>query len=301
MESIQGSPCDRNFLSKVENDLFKVVDKELWYSNFTSEEWKALRSLADDKQIVIKKADKGFCVVIWDRDDYLPEAERLLKDENVYRNVNFKEKLIEDLTEYSNKIFKDLRRGGYLTGKQLDYYSYKYKKTCNLGKLYLLPKIHKRLYNVPGRPVISNCGTPTEKASEFLDSQLKPIMQKSWSYIKDSGDFIDKIKGIKNIPENALQVTADVVGLYPSIPHNAGLEALKTVLDKRENHSIPTEKLVKMAEFVLKNNFFEFNGLVKEQISGTAIGTKCAPSYACIFMDEFETKFIESQQNQPLV
>ena len=40
---------------------------------------------------------------------------------------------------------------------------------------------------------------------------------------------------------------------------------------------------------------------MKEQISGTAIGTKCAPSYACIFMDEFETKFIESQQNKPLV
>ena len=40
---------------------------------------------------------------------------------------------------------------------------------------------------------------------------------------------------------------------------------------------------------------------MKEQISGTAIGTKCAPSYACIFMDEFETKFIESQKNKPLV
>ena len=47
-----------------------------------------------------------------------------------------------------------------------------------------------------------------------------------------------------------------MVCLYPSIPHNADLEALKAVLDKRENHSIPTEKLVKMAEFVLKNNFF---------------------------------------------
>ena len=91
-----------------------------------------------------------------------------------------------------------------------------------------------------------------------------------------------------------------MVGLYPSIPHNAGLEALKTVLDKRENHSIPTEKLVKMAEFVLKNIFFEFNGLGKEQISGKTIGTKYAQSYACIFMDEFETKFIESQRNKPL-
>ena len=34
---------------------------------------------------------------------------------------------------------------------------------------------------------------------------------------------------------------------------------------------------------------------------GTAIGTKCATSYACIFMSEFETSFIESQQNKPLV
>ena len=151
-----------------------------------------------------------------------------MKDENVYRNINFNEELIEDLTQYSNKIFKDLLRGGYLTEKQRDYYyNYKYKKTCNLGKLYLLPKIHKRLYNAPGRPVISNCGTPTEIVSEILDSQLKPIMQKSWSYITDSGDFIDKIKCIKNIPENAQLVTADVVGLCPSIPHNAGLKLLR--------------------------------------------------------------------------
>ena len=69
----------------------------------------------------------------------------------------------------------------------------------------------------------------------------------------------------------------------------------------RENKSIPTENLLKMAEFVLKNNTFEFNGTAKEQISGTAIGTKCAPSYACIFMSEFETRFIKSQQKKPLV
>ena len=58
--------------------------------------------------------------------------------------------------------------------------------------MYLLPKIHKRLYGVPGRPVISNCGTPTEKASELLDNQLKEVMQNGWSYIKDSNDFIKK-------------------------------------------------------------------------------------------------------------
>ena len=69
------------------------------------------------------------------------------------------------------------------------------------------------------------------------------------------------------------------MGLYPSIPNNVGLKALKQALDKREQKKIPTEALLKMAEFVLKSNFFEFNGNIKQQISGTAIGTKCAPTY----------------------
>ena len=47
-------------------------------------------------------------------------------------------------------------------------------------------------FNVPGRPVISNFGLPTKKVSEFLNSHLKGIMQESWSYIKDSNDFIKK-------------------------------------------------------------------------------------------------------------
>ena len=112
-------------------------------------------------------------------------------------------------------------------------------------------------------------------------------------------DFIDKIKRIKNILKDDILVTTNVIGLYPCIPHVAGLKVLENALDARENKSVPTENILKMVEFVLKNNVFEFNGTVKEQISGTAIGTKCAPSYACIFMSEFETRFIESQQNEP--
>ena len=57
------------------------------------------------------------------------------------------------------------------------------KNTTNLGNLYLLLKIHRRLHNVPGRPIISNCGTSTEKASEFPDLHLKPVMQSGWSDI----------------------------------------------------------------------------------------------------------------------
>ena len=55
-----------------------------------------------------------------------------------------------------------------------------------------------------------------------------------------------------------------------------------------------------MADFVLKNNYFEFNGQINQQISGTAIGTKFGPPYAYLFMDKIETAFLETQELQPL-
>ena len=54
-------------------------------------------------------------------------------------------------------------------------------------------------------------------------------MQNGALYSKDSNDF--KIKNI-SIPNDALLVTANVVGLYPSIPHEAGLSGLSENLDK---------------------------------------------------------------------
>ena len=78
------------------------------------------------------------------------------------------------------------------------------------------------------------------------------------------------------------------------------MKALREVVDKRE-HTIPTSELIRMADFVLKNNYFELNKQIKQQISGTAIGTKLAPPYACLFMDKIETAFLETQEFQPLV
>ena len=109
-----------------------------------------------------------------------------------------------------------------------------------------------------------------------------------------------KVKDIQYIPSNAILVTTDAVGLCPSIPHNSGLKALKNILDKRKNQNISTADLIKMTEFVLKNNYFEFNGKVKQQISGTAIGTKCAPTCSCIYIDEFENEFLSLRSDKPL-
>ena len=60
----QGHPNLEVYLSQVENERFSIVDEPIRYSNLSKEEWVAMRSLADDRSIVIKKADKGLCIVV---------------------------------------------------------------------------------------------------------------------------------------------------------------------------------------------------------------------------------------------
>ena len=84
-----------------------------------------------------------------------------------------------------------------------------------------------------------------------------------------------------------------MIGLYLSLPHKEGILALKSKLEEQTCSKIATNDQVKLVKFVLKNNFFEFNNEIKQQISGTAIGTKFAPPYTCTYMDKTETDFLK--------
>ena len=52
-------------------------------------------------------------------------------------------------------------------------------------------------------------------------------MKQGESYIRDTGDFLAKLKAAGEVPKGAILVTADVAGLYPSIPYSEGLVILK--------------------------------------------------------------------------
>ena len=63
-------------MSQVEKEPFELAVSHLGYSNFTKEELTAIRSLADDRSIIIKITDKGSWVVVWERNDYIFQAEK---------------------------------------------------------------------------------------------------------------------------------------------------------------------------------------------------------------------------------
>ena len=119
----KGHPNLEFFLSQIEKELFELAETSLGYSNFSKEAWQAMRALANDRSIVIKKADKGSCVVVWDRDDYIAEAEKQLSDENIYKDINFKNKILQELANNSNKLFRNLKKKRSITEEKLKYFT----------------------------------------------------------------------------------------------------------------------------------------------------------------------------------
>ena len=43
-------------------------------------------------------------MIVWDRNDYIAEAEKKLSDENIYKDVNFRDKILQELADNSNKM-----------------------------------------------------------------------------------------------------------------------------------------------------------------------------------------------------
>ena len=65
-------------------------------------------------------------------------------------------------------------------------------------------------------------------------------------------------------------------------------------------NSLPQNScIIELLEVILTNNHFEFNGKHYHQVSGTAMGTKLAPSYANLFMTKFEEKYVYIHPLQP--
>ena len=68
------------YLSKVEEELMSISARGNNFSNVSREDSKAINSLRSDRTIVVKEADKGSGVVVWDREDYITEAGSQLRD-----------------------------------------------------------------------------------------------------------------------------------------------------------------------------------------------------------------------------
>ena len=299
----------------IESDLLSF-DRNLKKYNLTSEEKEALNGLIKKQKngnIVIQKTDKGGAMAIMDRNDYISsvmtehlESKIIKSDGSIvsayrvldpimvgahYRNIKDTAEKAEQDGIISNGMAKLMVP----------------PEPC-AARAYAMPKAHKEIQEgktlPPVRLVISGCGSNTEMVSHFVDHYSKDIPTKLPSYIQDTPHLLRILNDLNAAgaqPEEAFPVTIDVVGLYPNIPIDEGIEAFTEYISDPEyrDQSMPWQFLITLLRFVLSFNSFTFNGLHYIQDFGTAIGTKCAPVYANIFMGRFEKFILEGWKGRP--
>jgi hypothetical protein len=281
------------YISAVESQIFAALEEQApFYKNLNSAQSKALLELRSNRQIVIREADKGSGVVIMDRDRYVAEAHRLLGDRNTYVPLA-NDPSNDYLPELQSLIQTALSNGTI----DQDMALHAVPTSFSPARFYLIPKVHKS--GCPGRPVVSCSGSLSEKTSELVDFLIKPFLVNVPSYLRDTRDFLQKIRSNNSFPDNTLLASVDVVNLYPSIPHEDGLRALSKFLEHQGMLRTQIQDIVALARFVLTRNYFEFGPDFFLQISGTAIGTKMAPTYAIIFLHILETQFLASVPFKP--
>ena len=127
-------------------------------------------------------------------------------------------------------------------------------KDPKFARFYLLPKIHKRLYNVPDRlVVISNSGWLLNwKYFTISGPSFKTTSSSGKFYLKETNEFLKKLRSLPKLPDGIILCTMDVVGLYPIILHDEGLSAVRKRFESRKEKYVSTDTIIDLAEVVLK-------------------------------------------------
>lgn len=166
-----------------------------------------------------------------DRFQYLWEGNKQLADREYYRRL--KQPIFPRTIKMVVKIMDQLYERKYITFKQRNYLIGQNKPRPR--RFYLLPKIHKKPEEwslpfeiPPGRPIVSDCDSETYYTAEYIEYFLNPLSTKHLSYIKDTYDFILKIRSL-TLPNEAFLFTMDVKALYTNIETAEGIKAVQDI------------------------------------------------------------------------
>ena len=295
-------PTIKQITDKVMGQISKMRFKRE-RANLIPEEVDAIRTLKQDHSIIIQKSDKSSATVIMNKDNYIREIEHQLSNRKHYRKID--NPIFPETSKTITEIVNRLVQNKFISKKQAVYLTPPVNPRPR--HIYTLPKIHKdpELWWVPfeippGRPIVSDVGSESYKISEYVDWFLAPLATKHPSYLRDTNDFLDKIRSIR-IPNESFLVTLDVESMYTNIDNTDGMKAVRNSFTNNPDPKRPDLEVLELLKLCLEKNDFEFKGDWYLQTSGTAMGKKFAPSYANIFMANWEKEVFKTCQFLPLV
>jgi hypothetical protein len=278
----------------VANKMMKVMKRKS-IRNISDDEWKALKELKSNKDIIICKSDKGNAIVILNKSEYISKMNLVLNNRQFFRTDKC---LLQEKEAEMNKFLRELERQKVIS-KELFWKLH--STSSNISTLYGQPKIHKT--GLPMRPIISSIGAYNYNLSKYLANKLSQCKEPSPSYVKDAFEFVKMITKIK--PDNNFKMCSfDVENLYTNIPVHECIELALDVMYKSKKpidlrfDRKTMKKLFQLSVNSIPFRFFEDNYL---QQDGVAMGSPLAPLLADIFMNKIEIKLKRFTTNKPLV
>ncbi len=281
---------EKTLRNKQNQIFYKNEGKTL--SNLTYTQLTALRNLKNNKNLIIKPSDKNLGPVILDTKAYTLQVlnEHLLT--NDYRQLtpdNAKHKM-EDIKTYLKKLIHDNQSN--LPKEEYTYFQRSFKEFHRTPIFYGLPKIHKQPMTL--RPVVSCSGSFLSIFSVWLDYKMKLLLPLVQSFIKNSNSLINDLKSL-DIPPDALLFTADATSMYTNIDTHTGISAVRDFISTHLNaipSNFPTNLFLQILFVVMENNIFSFADTYWQQLTGTAMGTPVACSYATVSFGHYENATI---------
>jgi hypothetical protein len=249
---------------------------------------------------VLRKTDKSKVFHLGRLVSYQKKSIEYMDKTNAYQCIGINDPL-PDLVQRTNKYLLDLRLAKWITQKQYEQLSIKIDEV-ELAHLYYLPKAHKP--GTPLRPIIAGLKHPTVKISKFLDDLLRPLFDKMAlnTTIMSGFELVKKLQEWSkvNIKQETLLCTVDVTDLYTMIPQVEGVLALKKMLDYlklKQIGGLKTEVIIRLARFIMQNNYFTYNSQFYHQIRGGAMGSPLTLTIANCYMFFFERDIVKQVNN----
>ncbi|XP_065643064.1 uncharacterized protein LOC136074653 [Hydra vulgaris] len=168
-----------------------------------------------------------------------------------------------------------------------------YPSDCNPPKIYGMIKAHKPEKDYPMRPIVSTINTPPYGTSDYLVKIIQPTLNKNKSRPMNSNSFVNEAKQWI-IDPNKVQVSFDIVNLYPSIPIDEAIlviiDVLNADIDLKTRTKLTLADIHQLIELSLSICYFIYENNIRVIPNFCLIGLSLMVVMAEAFLQNIDRK-----------